>query len=308
MDKLDIKIIREIYQGPPISLFRQGPRESFRTMGRKLGVTDATIRERVERLTRSGLLKEGPLLLNPDLLGLNLGVLSIDIESSTPEKELVEKLSLIDGVVLVQTHVGSLVGIAFYYEDDKSLRRKVDLISKIAGARDAKFTRMPFPKCSVSLTTTDWRIISTIRRNLKSHEEISKEMRLSSRTVRRRMAKMVESGAMFAFPSTNVAAIREAVMADLVVEYDSPKTRHKVDGMLLGILDPYYIVAWLWESYSVYTLILHSIPESREILETVRSVAGTRSARIELVEERHEFHDTLFEAIDRKLGAMQLLP
>jgi DNA-binding Lrp family transcriptional regulator len=145
LDKLDIKIIRELYQGQPVSLLRQGPRESFRAMGKKLGVSDGTVRERLGRLTRSGLIKGGPLQVNSDLLGLNMGVLSIDIESSTPKKELVEKLSLIDGVFLVQTHVGSHVGIMFFYEDDKSLKRRVGLISKVASARSAKFTRMPFP-------------------------------------------------------------------------------------------------------------------------------------------------------------------
>ena len=307
MDKLDIKIIRELYQGQPVSLLRQGPRESFRAMGKKLGVSDGTVRERVGRLTRSGLFKGGPLQVNSDLLGLNMGVLSIDVESSTPKKELVEKLSLIDGVFLVQTHVGSLVGIMFYYEDDNSLERRVRLISKVAAARSAKFTRMPFPKSSVSLSKTDWRIVLTQKRKVKSYVEISEELRLSSRTVRRRMVRMVNGGAIFTFPSANSDAILEAVMVDLVIEYENPKTRPEVDKKLLELLDPYYIFAGIWESHSVYSMIIPSIPSSRGVLEGVRRVSGAGSARIELVEARYEFYDRLHEAVERKLTALQIV-
>jgi DNA-binding Lrp family transcriptional regulator len=251
--------------------------------------------------------QRGPLQVNGDLLDRNMGVLSIDVDSSTPRKELVEKLSLIEGVFLVQTHVGSLVGIMFFYEDDKSLERRVGLISKVADARGAKFTRIPFPKSSVSLSKTDWRIVSTQKRNLKSYGEISKELRLSTRTVRRRMVRMVAGGAVFTFPSANAEVIREAIMVDLVVEYESPKTRHQVDKKLLELLDPYYIFAGIWESHSLYSMIIPSFPTSREILDAVRRVSGTKSARIELVEDRYEFYDRLNEVLERKLTALQIV-
>jgi DNA-binding Lrp family transcriptional regulator len=275
-------------------------------MGRRLGVSDGTVRERMERLTRSGLVKVAPLQLNTNLLGLNMGVLSMDIESSTPKKELVERLSLIDGVFLVQTHMGSLVRIAFYYEDDMLLQRRVELMSKVAGARSAKFTRMLFPKSSVSLSRTDWRIVSTLNRNLKSYREVSDELQLSTRTVRRRMVRMVNGGAIFTYPSSNAEAIREAIMADLFVEYESLRTRQQVDEMLFELLDPYYFFAGIWESYSVYRLILPSIPRSREILGAVRKVRGTKSARMELIEDRYEFPGRLYEALERKLAALQI--
>jgi DNA-binding Lrp family transcriptional regulator len=276
-------------------------------MGRKLGVSDTTIRERVERMTTSGLVREGPIMVNEDLLGLSSGVLSCDLESSTPKKQVVVGLSLVDGVYLIQTHLGSLIGIAFYYDGDKSLKRKVDLMSEIAGARSPRFTRIIFPRSSVSLSKTDWRIISAIKRHPKSQEEISEELGISARTVRRRMDSMVEGGAIFAFPSGDHAGIRDGVMADLVMEYESPNTRHKVDGLLLDLLDRYCIFPGIWESYSVYTLILPNVPSSQEILHTVRKVNGIRSARIELVEERHEFHDALCEAIDTRLEALQVV-
>jgi len=121
------------------------------------------------------------------------------------------------------------------------------------------------------------------------------------------MVRMVNGGAIFTFPSANSDAIREAVMVDLVIEYENPKTRPEVDKKLLELLDPYYIFAGIWESHSVYSMIIPSIPSSRGILEGVRRVSGAGSARIELVEARYEFYDRLHEAVERKLTALQIV-
>ena len=119
---------------------------------------------------------------------------------------------------------------------------------------------------------------------------------------------MVKGSAIFALPSSDPGAIRDAVMADLVVEYKSQDVRHEVDKTLLELLDRYCFFPGIWESYSVYTVILPSVPTSQEVLRAVKKVSGIGSVRIELVEERYELHNALFEAMDRKLAALQLGP
>jgi hypothetical protein len=71
---------------------------------------------------------------------------------------------------------------------------------------------------------------------------------------------IVGGGAVFTFPSANADAIREVIMVDFVVEYESPKTRRRVDKKLLELLDPYYIFAGIWESHSAYSMIIPSVP------------------------------------------------
>src|ERR1022692_272810 len=127
LDLLDIKIIRELFQPLPFAPSREGQRESFRAMGKKLGVSGGLVAKRVDRLIRSGFIKGFPLLLNMNLLGLKAGALVLDVEASTPRKELVEKLSLIDGVFIIQSHVEGFIGIVFCCEDHKSLQKKSDL-------------------------------------------------------------------------------------------------------------------------------------------------------------------------------------
>jgi DNA-binding Lrp family transcriptional regulator len=307
MDKLDVKIIRELLQPTPFVPTREGQRGSFRAMGKKLGVSDFVVAKRVDRLVSSGFIKGFPLLLNMDFLGLIAGVLVLDVEASTPRKELAEKLSLIDGLVIVMTHLSGSVGVIFCCKEGESLQKKADLISAVAGAHSAKLTRMPFPKSTLSLSNSDWRIISKLQRNVDMpFREISEELQMSTRTVRRRMVRMIKGGVIFTLASVDVTAIREAVMAELVVEYDGSSPRPQVDKMLLELLEPYYFSTGLWEGFSLFSMILPSVIKSREILETVRLARGIKSAMLELVEERYEFYGYFYEAVDRKLAILQL--
>jgi DNA-binding Lrp family transcriptional regulator len=186
MDRLDVKIIRELLHPTPFVPSREGQRGSFRAMGKKLGVSDFVVAKRVDRLVGSGLIKGFPLLLNTDLLGLKVGSLLLDVKVSTPRKELAEKLSLVDGLFVVQTHLFGSVGISFYYRDDESFEKKAELISTVAGALSAKLARVPFPKSSVSLSKSDWTIISRLQRNVDMpFGEISEELQMSTRKIGR---------------------------------------------------------------------------------------------------------------------------
>jgi DNA-binding Lrp family transcriptional regulator len=304
MDKLDIKIIRELFQPTPFAPSREGQRKSLRKMGKKLGVGGEAVAKRVDRLVRSGFIKGFPLFLNMNLLGLKVGALVMDVEPSTPRKELAEKLSLIDGLLIIQSHVEGSIGIVFCCEDHESLQKKADLFSTVAGARSTLLTRVPFPESAVPLSKSDWNIISKLEGNVdKSLKEISDELRMSSRTVKRRMARLVKNNIIFTLASANVGAIRDAVLADLVVEYDSPGVRPLVDKVLLELLDPYYFSTGPWESYGLFALILPGVSKSREILEAVRKTNGVKSARLELVDERYEFYDYLYEVVNRKLAS-----
>jgi len=306
MDKLDIKIIRELVQPTPFVTLREGQRRSFRSMSRKLGASDGVVAKRVDRLVLSGFIKGFPLMLNTNLLGLKVGALILELKASTPMKELAEKLSLVDGLFVVQTYLFGSVGVTFYYRDDESFEKKAELISTVAGALSAKLARIPFPESTVLLSKSDWRIISRLQRNVDmSFGEISEELQMSTRTVRRRMVRMTKGAVIFTIASMDVTAIREGVIADLIIEYDTPRSRPQADKMLCELLEPYYYFTGLWEGFSSFAIILPSISKSKEILETVRRAEGIKSANVELVEDRYEFYDCLYEAVDRKLASLK---
>jgi hypothetical protein len=82
---------------------------------------------------------------------------------------------------------------------------------------------------------------------------------------------------------THAAAIRGAVLADLVLEYDSPDASSHVDGTLLKLLELCYHFTELWKSYGVFGMILPSISKSRQPCTMARRGNGRallRSCRL----------------------------
>ncbi len=239
MDELDIRILRELTHGRNVGLAWGEINPSYRGIGTKLGVSRETVRERAEKLSRSGFLKVFPVQVNPALLGLAMGALSVDPPQTAQKAELVEELSLIEGMLLVATHVSGMIGLSFYYEDERTLGKKIDLIARICGATKLKFTAIPYPPCSIALSTRDWQIVAALqRRRMRSAREIAKELGMSARTLKRRTKRMIDGMAISTIVSSETGALRGGVIGNLQVEYSSAKTRPETDRRMLEELRP----------------------------------------------------------------------
>lgn len=77
LDELGQKIIREL---------QEDARQSFREIGRKLEVSEGTVRNRVKGLVKSGTMKISAIA-NPEKLGLNfMSVMCIEVKVGCAEK------------------------------------------------------------------------------------------------------------------------------------------------------------------------------------------------------------------------------
>jgi len=306
LDRLDVKLVRELSQGRNVGLVWGDINPAYREMANRLGVSKETVRDRVEKMRSSGVLKVFPIQVNPELLGLDLGALLVDVPATASRRDLLGKLTLLEGILLTVSHVGSSIGMIFYYEDEPSLKKKIELISKICGATAADFTTIPHPHCTASLSTMDWKIVSALQKGRSGRaSRISAELGISERTLRRRLKRLVDGWAVSTLISTDVAPLRGMVVANLMIHYTSQKLRQEADTRLLNDLDEYTFFPGLWTDYSVYSLFLPSIPEANRVLERAKETPGVKTARIELVEERMETYDALREQVERKLRPIQ---
>jgi DNA-binding Lrp family transcriptional regulator len=302
LDELDIRIVRELAQGRHEGLAWGEINPSYREIGMKLGVSRETVRDRVEKMSRSGFLKVFPIQVNPSLLGLKLGALAVDVPNTTRKVELLEELSLVDGMVLVVTHVGGMIGMSFYYEDEKARDKKIRLIVSISGGKMWKFTAQQVPRCGIVLSPRDWQIVAALqRRKMRATSKIAAELGVSVRTLKRRTKRMIDGMAISTIVSTAEGFMGAGVIGNLQVEYSSAKARPETERDLLHELDSRLIFAGLWESFSLFTLVLPSIPAASQILEKVRRAKGVAQARLDLIEERVEVYSTLMECVERKL-------
>jgi len=163
---------------------------------------------------------------------------------------------------------------------------------------------IPVPKCAAQLTQTDWRIVKALQKNPRqSYPIISKEVGISTKTVKRRLKKMIEEMALFVLPSIDPKALEGATIVDLLVFYTNPESKTEVDKRIISQFDDLLIRAELGDTeHGFFNLIIGNISKAKEILAWVKEQPGVRSAFIELVQDRIELHESFTELVDKKLA------
>ncbi len=303
MDKLDIKILRELIEGQAASPLPPDVRRSFGVIGKKFHVSEDTIRNRIKRLQLKGFWQGWKLLINPNILGLSTIALFFDVLPPSSKDDSIRKFKLIQGVLVIVSYYGSSLAVILYHESEQSLRKQIELIQRISNTENMDHANIPFPECNINLSKTDWNIVRTLQKDLrKSYNAVSKELGLSSRTVRRRLATMIQERALFALGSLNPEVLQGAILVDLLVHYASPESRAEVDRKIISQLDDYLYYAGLWVGLGLFNLIIPNISKAQEILNWVKEEPGVRSARIELQQERIELYEVLNEQLEKKFA------
>ncbi|MEM1975422.1 MAG: Lrp/AsnC family transcriptional regulator [Candidatus Caldarchaeum sp.] len=125
VDDLDLKILN--------ILFEDG-RASFADIGRKLGVSENTVRFRFQRLLKTGVIRKVTVLVDHVKLGLkNSAALMLKIESSEINRVL-EELKQLREIANIYQLSGDFDAIAVAYGRDLDhIREIVERIKKIPG-------------------------------------------------------------------------------------------------------------------------------------------------------------------------------
>jgi DNA-binding Lrp family transcriptional regulator len=309
MDSLDVRIFRELWQGSVVPPLESDIRRSYRSMARKLGIDEVTFRNRVKKFQQSGLFKGWLLVVNPTLFDMRIGQLWLNVEAASAKDDLIKDLSLMPGVLAVMDCYGPSVTLVIMYESEIVLNRELELIARMS--KDKKLIRVniPVPKSAAVLTRTDWKIIKAIQTNPRqSYPLISRKVGISTKTVKRRLGKMIEEMALFVLPSIDPKALEGATIADLVVFYSNPESKADVDNKIVSQFDELLMRAELGDvEHGFFNLIIGNISKAKEILTWVRELPGVKSAFIELVQDRIEVYESFTDLVDRKLAEVSVL-
>ncbi len=289
-------------------VLRPGVRTSFRAIARELAVSEGTVRNRIEKMRASGFLRGSTVIPNPGLLGISHGAYTLEASSSLPKQGVIERLRLIDGVWIIQDYHSGLVGIAFAFESEQSLQRKLELFKLIAGSKDGFFSRIPLPPCTTELTGRDWELIQILaREGAKTFRELANGLRVSTRTLKRKMSNLMSAGAMFSFLNFDYGAIEAGVPADLAVICTTPQARAEAEDMVLQIVDDFWFYAGRWERFGLYNLIIPNALTATRIAKKVGLIDGVELARVDLVDEHIDRSEILSDYITRNLSLNKVL-
>jgi DNA-binding Lrp family transcriptional regulator len=178
-----------------------------------------------------------------------------------------------------------------YYRDDKDLDHDIDKLMKITKA--TYMNKMPklFTEYGAKLTESDWKIIGSLQEDpWKPYSAISKELKISSKTVKRRVEALAKSAAVYLLADVNMRAVEGIIPVDLLIFYENrsntnsalkEKTRLQIAEYLgdqLVFFDPNFA-----PNIDHFALILSSISKSQEIRKWVSGRDGVKQSDMSIL-------------------------
>lgn len=296
-DDLDVRLMREFLS--PGS-FRWDVRESYSNIAKKLSVDEETVRKRLKRAQLAGVLEGFHLIPNPHLFRLESNVVELDVGSEAKKPEIVSQIALLEGVVLIVDFHGSRLRVAVYCESDGALARKVQLIGSISASKEETHWMEGFPPCDFKMSKTDWLILRSLRREAKKRLiDVAEEVRISTRTVKRRFERMIESNAFYLMPITSYEK-SAVVLCSYTVDCPNAQLKKGADSAIKSLLHRVIFSNVSARRYSVFSVLCNNFGEAEESRKEISKVKGVESVKMGVVRKVHYLPEWLDEQIERK--------
>ena len=167
-------------------------RSSDRQIGKKVGLSGVSVKSRIVKMIRSGVIQNFTMKVEPPCLGY--GVIYMTVPSDD-EAGIVKKLKLVGEPFFVVPCLGDITACAIVVEKD--LEQKTELVKNLIS--NVRIVLTLDPKESefrADLTKTDFKILEQLLKNPKEKiDVIAKSTNLSTKTVTRTIEKFEENPA-----------------------------------------------------------------------------------------------------------------
>jgi DNA-binding Lrp family transcriptional regulator len=298
MDDLEIRIMKEL--ASPRS-FRWDIRESYASIADRLGVDEETVRRRVSKARESGFLKGWKLLLNPHLIGLESTGVQLDVDDEDRKAEVISSVKEVDGVVIMIDFHGRALRVILYYENENDLEKKVREVRRICGSGDRLIQwRGGFPVSDMKMKRTDWEIIRAFRLDpRRSPSDVADELRISPRTVKRRLTLLTENNSIFMLPELDYDR-SVGVACDYLITCPDERKKSIVDRQLREKLDRVVFSLTDVQGFSMFATICLNLSEAEEIHRWIKGLDGVRDVRVDIMRENILVDKWLDEEVEKR--------
>lgn len=316
MDDLDVRIYRALLHGETGPPFESDIRRSYRSVARRLGIDEVTANNRIKRFWKIGFLRGWQLVVNPELLGVSWTQVWFDILHPATKSEAISRISSMDGILTLSNYLGPGVTaimmcdvsdspLSFSRSRKKKGKSNMEAISAFSNTDQIRVGDIGFPRPSVQPSQLDWSIIEAIQTNPReSYDAVSRALRTSSKTIKRRLGNLIAGQAVFVLPSFDPSALTGAMMTDMVIFYASRKSKAVLDSEVVTRFERTLMRAELSDQrHGFFNLVVRSSSELRMLLSWVEEARPRlEDALVELVVDRIEVYGSLGKVLDRKLA------
>jgi DNA-binding Lrp family transcriptional regulator len=163
-----------------------------RQIGKKVGLSGVSVKSRITKMIRSGIIQNFTMKVEPPALGY--GVIYLTVPSDD-EDGVVKKLKLVGEPYFVVPCTGDIIAYGIVIEKD--IEQKIELVKNLVGdARIVLTLDVKESEFRANLTKTDFKILEKLLKNPREKIDfISKSTMLSTKTVTRTIEKFEENPA-----------------------------------------------------------------------------------------------------------------
>jgi len=286
--------MKELWGSPDV----WNTKRSYVEIASKLGVDEETVRNRVKHLKDSGFLLGYRLVPNPALFRRVLASLRIEFPDRESKQEAIRRLAEMDGVLnIASTYDESLMVTLFANEDRDFSKLKV---SREVEGEVSWVPGLGLRTTSFRMTRLDWEIVSLLLRDAERKlDEIARKLKVSARTVKRRLNMMMKETAIFTMPIVDLRKT-EGISYQLRVQSEHGRKSAveksvgaKIANLIFRSSDS--------EDGSIFGFTGANVAEGNEILEWVRNQPGVKSAEMTITERVVQVFDWLESEVKKQL-------
>ncbi|MHA2393324.1 MAG: winged helix-turn-helix transcriptional regulator [Promethearchaeota archaeon] len=189
MDSQDLEILK-------LLLF--DGRMSYESIAKSVGLTPYLVKKRITKFVDLGVIQKFTTNLNFLLFQKSVCYTLADVKPGTDQEDLIRRIGILDEVSGGAISLQNKMQIIHTYSDDHDFKKNLEKLMKFEEILNMENFILLIPSSlnfkNTRLTKTDWKIIDSMKNNCrKTDVEISKELGISTKTVRRRLSYLKEN-------------------------------------------------------------------------------------------------------------------
>lgn len=271
-----------------------------------LGVSQETIRNRIARMEREEIIAGYEIFPNLRNMGMEATNYLVRLDHEKNVMTLEEILGPLEGLLEVETFLGGWACVTFCYRTSSDLERKLRLLQNLVGRSEiVKFYDISYPAVTKPLSPLDWSIIRNLRGNpRRALSEVAQELRVSTRTVKRRYERMSESGNIYVIPLIDPAKVPGLLLFEFVFEFGedaAPATLGAIGETLndrLVCIDGCFGTRGPCFGVGVYGTTIGEVEELRRRASMIR---GVKEVQVLMLAKTMEKFDWIDEVIQQNI-------
>jgi DNA-binding Lrp family transcriptional regulator len=291
--------MRELWGSPDI----WNTKKSYVEIAAKLGVDEETVRNRVKHLRDSGFLLGYRLVPNPSLLGRTFASLRIEFKDRESKEAAIPLLSKVEGVMNIGSTYDKSVLVTLFADEDQDFSKLL-----IALGVEGEISSVPglgLRTTNFCMTGLDWEIVSLLLRDAERKlDEIAKQLKVSTRTVKRRLNMMMKENAIFTMPMVDLRKT-EGISYQLRVVSEQGK-KSEVEKSVVAKIGDVVFRASDSQNGSVFGFTGANVAQGNDILEWVKQQTGVRSVTMTIAERVVQVFDWIENEVERQVRTIPI--